>query len=100
MGFIELSQFTDDNSEVPTTNGVAREDESRVRRTLEKSWPILGYLKNEKAEDLFAWIGDCIADVVEVGMKTFDQGLPAELPMGVTFSFPMMYDAVPPPCRV
>jgi hexokinase len=62
-----------------------------VKRSLEKSWPIREHLKHENAEDLFAWIGDCIAEVVEDGLQVFGEELPEELPMGVTFSFPMMY---------
>jgi hexokinase len=65
-------------------------EQSRVRRILEKSWPIGEQLKHEKAEDLFAWIGECIAEVVEDGMRLFPETLQEELTMGVTFSFPMM----------
>jgi hexokinase len=64
--------------------------ESRVHSSLEQSWPIGEHLKQEKAEDLFGWIGDRIADVVEDGVKRYGSDLPDELPMGVTFSFPMM----------
>lgn len=64
--------------------------ESRVRRTLEKSWPIAEQLKNEKAEDLFEWIGERIVEVVGDGQLQFPDEVPKELPMGVTFSFPMM----------
>lgn len=65
----------------------------RVRRTLEKTWPIGEHLKMDKAEDLFAWIGDCIAEVVADSL-TADVAadtIPPELEMGITFSFPMMY---------
>lgn len=95
MGFIELAK---DGSDLPTSNGVSAEESrierSRVRRNLEKSWPIGEHLKNEKAEDLFAWIGECIAEVVEDGITKFGNALPTRLPMGVTFSFPMMYEFV------
>jgi hexokinase len=46
-----------------------------------------------QTEDLFAWIGDCIAEVVGDRLSA-DAGraeLPEELNMGITFSFPMMY---------
>jgi hexokinase len=95
VGFIELAEITEDSTDLPISNGISNEfrlETSRVRRTLEKSWPIGEHLKNEKAEDLFAWIGDCIAEVVEDGMDKFGEGLPTRLPMGVTFSFPMMYE--------
>lgn len=64
----------------------------RLRRTLEKAWPIGEHLKMDKTEDLFAWIGDCIAEVVGDRISN-DMGkvpIPEELDMGITFSFPMM----------
>lgn len=103
MGFIELAKVTEDSPDLLLRNGVSDEprlEKSRVRRTLEKSWPIGEYLKNENAEDLFAWIGDCIAEVVEDGVEKFGEELPARLPMGVTFSFPMMYELVFPHSRI
>ena len=63
---------------------------SRVRRHLEKSWPIGELLKKNKAEDLFAWIGKCVAEVVQDGCEAWPGVLPHKIPMGVTFSFPMM----------
>jgi hypothetical protein len=99
VGFIELAKFTEDGPDLLPRNGVSnkpRLEKSRVQRTLEKSWPIGEHLKNEKAEHLFAWIGDCIAEVVEDGVRKFGEELPARLPMGVTFSFPVMYEPVFP----
>ena len=64
-----------------------------LRRTFEKAWPIGEHLKMDNAEDLFTWIGDCIAEVVKDSVATAlleGASVPAELPMGVTFSFPMM----------
>jgi hexokinase len=97
VAFIEL---LGDAEELPAANGVERSRETirnaqrpRVRRTLEKAWPIGEHLKMDKTEDLFAWIGDCIAEVVGDRL-TSDMGkvaAPEELPMGITFSFPMMY---------
>ncbi|KIY01737.1 uncharacterized protein Z520_01875 [Fonsecaea multimorphosa CBS 102226] len=97
VAFIEL--LGDAEELLPTANGVERSRETirnaqrpRVRRTLEKAWPIGEHLKMDKTEDLFAWIGDCIAEVVGDRL-TSDMGkvaVPDELPMGITFSFPMM----------
>jgi hypothetical protein len=67
---------------------------SRVKIILEKTWPIGEQLKNNKAEDLFQWIGKCIAEVVQDGNRVWGPELREELPLGVTFSFPMM--SVPP----
>lgn len=63
---------------------------SRVVRHLEKSWPIGEQLKQDKAEDLFGWIGKCIAEVVQDGSKKWPGEIHGTIPLGVTFSFPMM----------
>lgn len=65
----------------------------RVRRTLEKAWPIQEHLKKDKADDLFSWIGDCIAEVVADSLTSdaTKGDIPDELEMGITFSFPIMY---------
>jgi hexokinase len=107
VGFIELlgdiadSECQDVVASIP--NGVLKSrdkeksfDQPRIRRTFEKAWPIGEHLKMDKAEDLFAWIGDCIAEVVADSVRASrreepeDEVIPEELPMGVTFSFPMM----------
>jgi hexokinase len=62
-----------------------------MKRHLEKSWPIGEQLKHNKAEDLFAWIGSCIAEVVQDGQHVWGEELPKEMSLGVTFSFPMMF---------
>lgn len=97
VAFIELLGDTEEL--LPAANGVERSRETirnaqrpRVRRTLEKAWPIGEHLKMDKTEDLFAWIGDCMAEVVGDRL-TSDLGrvpVPEELAMGITFSFPMM----------
>lgn len=76
VGFIELHGNDPDPS-------------SRVRRPLEKSWPIDNHLKNDHANSLFSWIGRCIADVVAEGCRTLSVPNDRPLPLGVTFSFPM-----------
>ena len=112
VAFIELlGAAADDleNSSASSSNGhsgsetVSNKEKSRdtlrkaqrhrVRRTLEKAWPIAEHLKMDKAEDLFLWIGDCMAEVVADSLATDAdiQAAPEELEMGITFSFPMMY---------
>lgn len=61
----------------------------RLNRLLEQSWPIQDHLKNENSERLFGWVGEHIAQVVREGCETFGLSPEEELPMGVTFSFPM-----------
>ncbi|KAL2264353.1 hypothetical protein VTK26DRAFT_5779 [Humicola hyalothermophila] len=61
----------------------------RLNRLLEKSWPIQEHLKNENSESLFSWVGKRVAEVVGEGCDAFALPPDHELPMGVTFSFPM-----------
>lgn len=99
VAFIELLGEGATDERLPIANGAERSRETirnaqrpRVRRTLEKAWPIGEHLKMDKTEDLFAWIGDCIAEVVGDRLSS-DEGkvpVPEELQMGITFSFPMM----------
>jgi hypothetical protein len=97
VAFIELLGDAEDKA--PTTNGEDKSRETirnaqrpRVRRTLEKAWPIGEHLKIDKTEDLFAWIGDCIAEVVSdrLSAEVGKLPVPDELDLGITFSFPMM----------
>jgi hexokinase len=68
-----------------------QEDAPRIRRSLERAWPIGEHLKKDKAEDLFAWIGECIKEVLVNAIQDDSENeLPPELDIGVTFSFPMM----------
>lgn len=96
MGFIELL-----GPAGPSVNGTGLSENggknlrSRVQRQLEKSWPIGEILKQNKAEDLFKWIGECVAEVVQDGCQSWPGVLPDPLPMGVTFSFPMMCVSYP-----
>lgn len=71
---------------------IRRAQRQRVRRTLERAWPIQEHLKMDKAEDLFSWIGDCIAEVVAESLtsESTKGHVPEELEMGITFSFPIM----------
>lgn len=64
---------------------------SRISQNVVKAWAIGEQLKNNKAEDLFRWIGECIAEVVRAGIQHWDVDDREELPLGVTFSFPMMF---------
>lgn len=97
VAFIELLGDVADIAAV--TNGADRSKEAirnaqrpRVRRILEKAWPIGEHLKIDKTEDLFAWIGDCIAEVVGdyLGNEIGSIKMPEVLDLGITFSFPMM----------
>jgi len=102
VGFIELLGGRADPDHVPgpsdheaaSHDATDKAHDVRIRRTFEKAWPIGEHLKMDNAEDLFDWIGDCIAEVVRDGVATalLEKGtIPQELPLGITFSFPMMY---------
>ncbi|KAK4238213.1 hypothetical protein C8A03DRAFT_33769 [Achaetomium macrosporum] len=62
----------------------------QLNRLLEQSWPIQEHLKNENSDSLFSWIGERVACVVREGCETFGLSPDNELPMGITFSFPMV----------
>ncbi|KAK7956142.1 putative hexokinase [Apiospora aurea] len=90
VGFVELLGKEENTSQPKLGLQNGNEHPVRLRRHLEKSWPILDHLKNEHPDELFSWIGKCIAEVIADGCQTF--GLPRDvtLPLGVTFSFPMV----------
>lgn len=98
VAFIELLAEDADSEKGPTNASERTRDtlrkaqRPRVRRTLEKAWPIQEHLKMDKAEDLFSWIGDCIAEVVadSLASDVTKGDIPDELEMGITFSFPIM----------
>ncbi|KAK3312399.1 hypothetical protein B0H66DRAFT_397920 [Apodospora peruviana] len=78
-----LDTVVDDDEEEESTQT------RQVNRHLEQSWPIQEYLKNENSDMLFEWIGSRIAEVVRNGCEVFSLKPTDELPMGITFSFPM-----------
>ncbi|TGO19140.1 hypothetical protein BPAE_0351g00040 [Botrytis paeoniae] len=81
VGFIELlGPSTQDGLALP----------GKINRLLEKSWQIGEDHKYNNADELFVWIGKCIAEVVQDGVDKWGLQLPSELPMGVTMSFPMI----------
>ena len=62
----------------------------------ERSWPIEEHLKMDNAEDLFSWVGGCLAQVIQEYVSEAQRSkdsapVPEEIPLGITFSFPMMY---------
>jgi hexokinase len=82
------------------SNGELERDDSKnvfakIRRSHDRDWPIGDHLKMDKAEDLFAWIADCIAEVLReaIAASTLKSGSSSpfddEILLGITFSFPM-----------
>ncbi|KAK8212086.1 hypothetical protein HDK77DRAFT_67752 [Phyllosticta capitalensis] len=71
----------------------------KIRRHSERAWPIEEHMKMDKAEDLFAWIGDCIAGVLCDVLYGPDASIHPdefgdEIPIGITFSFPMTQTSI------
>ncbi|GME62164.1 Hexokinase [Neofusicoccum parvum] len=94
VAFVELlGEAADhDDSAAAQSRGEARKP-PKIRRSHERAWPIEEHLKMDQADELFAWIGDCIAGVVadalnDASLRVRDLD---EIPMGITFSFPMKY---------
>lgn len=102
VAFIELLGEAVDSDVRPadaserSRHTIRKAQRQRVKRTLERAWPIQEHLKMDKAEDLFAWIGDCIAEVVAESLisDATRKDIPAELDMGITFSFPIMQESL------
>ncbi|KAJ4131859.1 hypothetical protein NW768_006059 [Fusarium equiseti] len=101
VGFVQLgndaasSSATSDQTNGDISNGLGENSVTKkVRRLLEKSWPIDEHLKNENPDSLFLWIGKCIAEVVQDGCKTLQLQSDQPMPLGVTFSFPMVQHSI------
>ncbi|KAJ5690500.1 hypothetical protein N7462_004892 [Penicillium macrosclerotiorum] len=101
VAFIELLGEVED-SDIPadasarSRDTIRKAQRQRVKRTLERAWPIQEHLKMDKAEDLFSWIGDCIAEVVAESLTSdaTKKDIPSELDMGITFSFPILQESL------
>ena len=103
VGFVELLGSNQDGAGTSRSNGsssgaaLASKGHGLappVRRSHERSWPIGEHLKMDRAEDLFDWLGDCVAEVMAASVsEELSLGIPVsgEIAMGITFSFPMMY---------
>ncbi|KAF2129368.1 hexokinase-2 [Dothidotthia symphoricarpi CBS 119687] len=96
VGFVELvGELDEPATSVHESDMNGRDVFAKIKRSHEKNWPIGDHLKMDHAEDLFAWIGDCIAEVVEDALEDapvtegMESALGEELLLGITFSFPM-----------
>ncbi|CBX93925.1 hypothetical protein IAQ61_003796 [Plenodomus lingam] len=97
VGFIELvGERPERRREEPERSSTVGDDVFQsTRRSHDRNWPIGDHLKMDQAEDLFRWIGDCIAQVIREALdeETATPGavstLGHELQLGITFSFPM-----------
>lgn len=95
VGFIELvgERAESAKAEPARSSTVGEEVFESIKRSHDRDWPIGDHLKMDQAEDLFAWIGDCIAHVVrealDAGTVTSETAQGSEILLGITFSFPM-----------
>lgn len=97
VGFIELvGGNAEETGEGPGRSSTVGEEVFKsVKRSHDRNWPIGDHLKMDQAEDLFAWIGDCIAEVVRDAVEEqaahpdLLEPLADEILLGITFSFPM-----------
>ncbi|RAR09670.1 hexokinase family protein [Stemphylium lycopersici] len=97
VGFVELIGEPDGTAENERerSSTVGENVFAQINRSHDKNWPIGDHLKMDQAEDLFAWIGDCIAEVVRGALeeqknaKDVRAPLGDEILLGITFSFPM-----------
>lgn len=91
VGFVELLGEPGDDSLSAISRDQNGRKPSKIRRSHERAWPIEDHLKMDQADDLFLWIGDCIAGVVKDALNDVSLGVSHldEIPMGITFSFPM-----------
>ena len=88
VGFIELfGGRLDANGDSSAKGSDIGPFPTNFRKVNEQKWAIGKHLKVDKAEDLFDWVGACIAKVVTAYEGSI---LPSEIPLAITFSFPMM----------
>ncbi|KAL5117924.1 hypothetical protein ACEQ8H_004243 [Pleosporales sp. CAS-2024a] len=92
VGIIELLGDVDEVADGKPGQDHSKNVFAKIKQSHDRDWPIGHHLKMDNAEDLFAWIGDCIAEVVrEAVLDTTSSASPFgdEILLGVTFSFPM-----------
>lgn len=65
-----------------------------VRKIHVQSIPIEEHFKNDNEDQFFLWIGDVIAEVVRAQLQEDASKVGDVIPVGITFSFPMMYVAI------
>ncbi|PYI26746.1 actin-like ATPase domain-containing protein [Aspergillus indologenus CBS 114.80] len=96
LGEVAESDTPPGDASARSRDTLRKAQRQRVKRTLERAWPIQEHLKMDKAEDLFSWIGDCIAEVVAESLTSESTRgeIPEELEMGITFSFPIMQESL------
>lgn len=89
VGFVELvGESVKPNSDI---HQIQDDVPRMIKRSFDRSWPIGDHLKMDQPEDLFQWIGDCMAEVTRGAIESKSIVADEEILLGVTFSFPMEY---------
>ncbi|KAL5094951.1 hypothetical protein Trisim1_003560 [Trichoderma cf. simile WF8] len=95
VGIIEFLDTSNEGDGDGVTESVKDvPNRSRLHKSFEKSWYIDEDLKKEHPQKIFNWIGSCIIDVMsheESGPEGYDEEF---LPVGITFSFPMIQESL------
>lgn len=89
VGFVELT-----GESLAADHDHPKDEDSlfaSIRRSHDRSWPIGDHLKMDQPEDLFRWIGDCMAEVIREAVESAMISTDNVVQLGVTFSFPMAY---------
>ncbi|KAL7910471.1 hypothetical protein GGI35DRAFT_367868 [Trichoderma velutinum] len=90
--FLDITETGDHDSMNENAKGAP--NRSRLHKSFEKSWYIDEDLKKEHPQKIFNWIGSCVVDVIS-NKKSFPDGYNEEfLPVGITFSFPMIQESI------
>lgn len=89
VGFVELVGDLERPNNEDGRQDIAEDALAKIKRSHDKTWPIEDHMKMDKAEDLFTWIGDCMAQVVREAIDDTTISTDDEILLGVTFSFPM-----------
>lgn len=95
VGLVELLGHLDQPSKKEHQEHAGENVFAKIKRSHDRNWPIEEHLKMDNAEDLFVWIADCIAEVLQEAIEetrvatTSNPTFGDEILLGVTFSFPM-----------
>ncbi|KAL6697198.1 hypothetical protein J3F84DRAFT_281579 [Trichoderma pleuroticola] len=95
VGIIEFLETSNERDHDGVTESAKdASNRSRLHKSFEKSWYIDEDLKKEHPQKIFNWIGSCIVDVVS-NKNSFPDGYDEGfLPVGITFSFPMIQESI------
>ncbi|KAF9694557.1 hypothetical protein EKO04_007331 [Ascochyta lentis] len=90
VGFVELAgDLSKPGRSGDQAHHAGNDLSAKIKRSHDRCWPIGDHLKMDKPEDLFRWVGDCMAEVVAEAIDDASISRDDQILLGVTFSFPM-----------